>query len=110
MALVRRGDLSFRLHRFPNFTLLQDIGPLDIQLASICARMSQSLSDLVRAFPRHEAEVDRFVALCVLSGLAGVTQVVPVAPVLTPPAAPTKPAAQTAARRGFFKSLLDKLF
>ena len=30
--------------------------------------------------------------------------------VLTPPAAPAKPAAQTAARRGFFKSLLDKLF
>ena len=117
LALVRRGDLSFRLHRFPNFTLLQDIGPLDIQLASICARMSQSLSDLVRAFPRHEAEVYRFVALCVLSGLAGVTQVVPAGhgtarsgSVLTPPAAPTKPAAQTAARRGFFKSLLDKLF
>lgn len=110
VELVRRGDLSFRLHRFPNFTLLQDIGPLDIQLASICARMSQSLSDLVRAFPRHEAEVYRFVALCVLSGLAGVTQAVPVAPVLAPPAASAKPAGETAARRGFFKSLLDKLF
>ena len=57
------------------------------------------------------------VLMCVLSGLAGVTQVVPAGhgtarsgSVLTPPAAPTKPAAQTAARRGFFKSLLDKLF
>ena len=108
--LARRGDLSFRLHRFPNFTLLQAIGPLDIQLASICARMSQSLTDLVRAFPRHEAEVYRFVALCVLSGLASVTQAVQAAPVLAPPAAPTQPAAETAARRGFFKSLLDKLF
>ena len=115
VALVRRGDLSFRLHRFPNFTLLQDIGPLDIQLASICARMEQSVSALLRAFPRHGAEVHRFVALCVLSGLAGVTQVSPAASGTGPGAARAlapaeRPAAQTAARRGFFKSLLDKLF
>ena len=113
--LAPRGDLAFRLHRFPNFTLLQDIGPLDIQLASICARMEQSVSALLRAFPRHGAEVHRFVALCVLSGLAGVTQVSPAASGTGPGAARAlapaeRPAAQTAARRGFFKSLLDKLF
>ena len=125
MQLVLRGDLAFRLHRFPNFMVLEDMEPLDIQLACICARMPQSIGDLVRAFPRREAEVYRFAILCIVSGLASVTNVSAArapaekfaARVLSPNAEPaavakaaTAPAKQTAARRGFFKSLLDKLF
>ena len=105
--------------------VLEDMEPLDIQLACICARMPQSIGDLVRAFPRREAEVYRFAILCIVSGLASVTNVSAArapaekfaARVLSPNAEPaavakaaTAPAKQTAARRGFFKSLLDKLF
>ena len=83
--------------------------------------MTQSLHDLLRAFPRHEQDVLRFAVLCVVSGLAVV--VPPAArPTFAPanaakqPPAATRPAARaiaqgdSAVRRGFFKSLLDKLF
>ena len=116
LPLAPQGELSFRLHRFPNFTHLQSVGALDVQLASICSRVEQSASDLVRAFPRNEADVHRFVVLCVLSGVAGITRTSfihrrePPAAGAGAAAAAAKPTAQTAARRGFFKSLLDKLF
>ena len=116
LPLAPQGELSFRLHRFPNFTHLQSVGALDVQLASICSRVEQSASDLVRAFPRSEADVHRFVVLCVLSGVAGSTRTScihrrePPAAGAGSAAAAAKPTAQTAARRGFFKSLLDKLF
>lgn len=107
--LVPKTDLSFQLQRFPNFTLLQGVGGLDVQLAAISARMPQALSDLARAFPKHEQAAYRFAVLSILSGLANVTRLpsAPPAPAARPAAAP---APQTAARRGFFKSLLDKLF
>ena len=102
MKLQRQGDLTFQLRRFPNFPMLAGVGPLDVQLAAICARMPQSISELLRAFPKHEQDVLRFVVLCVVSGLA---KVIPGGPVA---AAARKP--EVAARRGFFKSLMDKLF
>ena len=121
VVLKPGGDLTFQLRRFPNFTLLEQVGPLDVQLAPICSRMTQSLHDLLRAFPRHEQDVLRFAVLCVVSGLAVV--VPPAArPTFAPanaakqPPAATRPAARaiaqgdSAVRRGFFKSLLDKLF
>lgn len=114
MKLAPQADLSFQLQCFPNFTLLSDVGPLDVQLAAICSRMPQSLADLGRAFPKHEQDVYRFSVLTILTGLAVVTiqpadqaaQAMP-APV---PRAPAVPQQQVAVRRGFFKSLLDKLF
>ena len=102
MKLQRQGDLTFQLRRFPNFPMLAGVGPLDVRLAAICARMPQSISELLRAFPKHEQDVLRFVVLCVVSGLA---KVIPGGPVA---AAARKP--EVAARRGFFKSLIDKLF
>lgn len=119
MKLQRQGDLTFQLRRFPNFPMLAGVGPLDVQLAAICARMPQSISELLRAFPKHEQDVLRFVVLCVVSGLAKVIPGGPVAAgAVAPPraaqaqapvaAAARKP--EVAARRGFFKSLMDKLF
>lgn len=79
MKLQRQGDLTFQLRRFPNFPMLAGVGPLDVQLAAICARMPQSISELLRAFPKHEQDVLRFVVLCVVSGLAKVIPGGPVA-------------------------------
>lgn len=119
MKLQRQGDLTFQLRRFPNFPMLAGVGPLDVQLAAICARMPQSISELLRAFPKHEQDVLRFVVLCVVSGLAKVIPGGPVAAgAVAPPraaqaqapvaAAARKP--EVAAWRGFFKSLMDNLF
>lgn len=117
MKLQRQGDLTFQLRRFPNFPMLAGVGPLDVQLAAICARMPQSISELLRAFPKHEQDVLRFVVLCVVSGLAKVIPGGPVAAgAVAPPRAAQAPVAaaarkpEVAARRGFFKSLMDKLF
>lgn len=107
VPLAPRGDAAFRLHRFPNFTRLTGVGPLDVQLAAICARLPRSMGELARVFPRQEQAVYRFVALCVLAGLASV------APAAEQPAAAAPAAAEPArapVRRGFLKSLLDKLF
>ena len=117
MKLQRQGDLTFQLRRFPNFPMLAGVGPLDVQLAAICARMPLSISELLRAFPKHEQDVLRFVVLCVVSGLAKVIPGGPVAAgAVAPPRAAQAPVAaaarkpEVAARRGFFKSLMDKLF
>lgn len=114
VQLQRQGNLSFQLRRFPNFSQLEQVGPMDVQLAAICARMPQSIEDLLRAFPKHEQDVLRFVVLCVCSGLAAVypAQKEGAAPVAEPAVAPAPAVSteQTKVRRGFFKSLLDKLF
>lgn len=109
VTLKPQGDLGLQLRRFPNFNQLSGVGPMDVQLAAICARVPQSIADLARAFPQHEQDVYRFAVLSVFSGLA---LVVP-QPAAQPASLATQPApakAQVAARRGFFKSLLDKLF
>ncbi len=109
----RKSDLRFRLRRFPNFTLLPNTTNFEIQLAAICSRAPQSLEKLCRSFPQHDpADIARFAILCLISGSA--VALPPSAPIAAPaPAAPSaaRPAhIVQAARKGFFKSLLDKLF
>lgn len=104
VRLEAKADLSFQLRRFPNFPQIEQVGALDVQLAAICARMPQSIHELQRAFPRREQEVLRFAVLCITSGLAAVI------PGASGPARALPIRADAAVRRGFFKSLLDKLF
>lgn len=116
-TLVPTGDMRIRLRRFPNFTALQDTTSLDIQLATICACAPQHVSDLLRAFPKHEQAVLKFVVLATASGLMSVlandapnaqAQQVPAPAAL--PEKPPDPGPQVRAQRSFFKSLLEKLF
>lgn len=101
-----RGDLRFRLRRTPNFTALGKVDTFEIQLAAICSRMPQSVLDLQRAFPNKDPiQIERFVILSILSG-AGI--VLSKASTSKTRAAAAQP--EQKARRGFFKSLLDKLF
>ena len=108
----RKADLRFRLRRFPNFTLLPNTSNFEIQLAAICSRAPQSLEKLCRSFPQHDpADIARFAILCIVSGSAVVLPAsAPIAAPAPVPAAAAKPAHAQAARKGFFKSLLDKLF
>lgn len=110
VALQARGDVCIRLRRFPNFTQLSRVGRLDIQLAAICARTSQSLTDLVRAFPGNTQDVYRFALLSSVCGAAAVQSSAMAATAGSHGAKAAIPASQTTAQRGFFKSLLDKLF
>ena len=106
-----QGGAMFKLGRFPNFTLLGQVGALDIQLAALCIRQAQSVRALQRLFPKQEGQVLRFVALGVLTGLGQLE---------TPPldlsaGAAGKPVKTEHTRghkerRGFLRSLLDKLF
>ena len=108
LKLTQKADLSLRLTRMPNFTLMGGGNAMDVQLAAICIRKPYSINTLVQSFPRHEDKVDRFIVLAVLSGLAEVTQAPPVQPKKVVLAAP-RPAAPPAPK-GFFRSLLSKLF
>ncbi len=102
VPMDRRADLSLRLLRMPDFTLLGSGDGMDVQLAAICARAPQSVSALARIFPRREDEVHRFAILSILAGLAEITQ--------APPVQQRAPEPQKVAPKGFFKSLLAKLF
>lgn len=104
LKLHPHGDLQLRLKRLPNFTRLGAVGPLDVQLAAACARTPQSMTALARLFPGREQEVYRFAVLTLLSGAAQVTP----GDSASPDAAAPLP--NDAQRRGFFKSLLDRLF
>lgn len=101
-------DVPLQLQRLPNFTHLQRVGRLDVQLATLCARLPQTAYSLLRVFSSQEQEVLRFVIKALVSG------------VMTAPADATTAAAATTAsqrsrstvgdaRRGFFKSFLNKL-
>ena len=110
-SLQLAGDAVFKLARFPNFTLLGQVGALDVQLAALCVRGEQSVAHLLRCFAGQEAAVLRFVALAVLSGLGQLQ-----APVLNLNSSTAgKPVKSENTRghkerRGFLRSLLDKLF
>ena len=105
LPLQLQGQAVFKLARFPNFTLLGQVGALDVQLAALCVRGEQSLAHLLQLFPGQEAQVLRFVALAVLAGL-GVLQ----APALNLSANTTGNTRGHKERRGFLRSFLDKLF
>ena len=116
-TLVPTGDMRIRLRRFPNITALGNTTSFDIQLATICACAPHHVSDLLRAFPRQEQAVLRFVVLATASGLMSViAQDAPIIPAQQVPARAAsieKPLAsgpQMRAQRSFFKSLLEKLF
>lgn len=108
-----KSNLVFQLRRFPNFPRLHNVGGLDFQLATLSARAPQSISDLATRFPDHHQDICRFATLAIVSGLAWV---IPVSFVDERPGvtqahlASKRNDAEAAARRGFFKSLLDKLF
>ena len=101
----------FKLGRFPNFTLLGQVGALDIQLAALCIRQAQSVRALQRLFPKQEGQVLRFVALAVLTGL-GQLQTPPLDLSAGAAGKPVKTEHTRGdkERRGFLRSLLDKLF
>ena len=111
MPLRLQGNAMFKLARYPNFSLLGQVGALDAQLAALCVRGEQSLVHLLRLFAGQEAAVLRFVALAQLSGL-GVLQ----APQLHLSASAGGKPVKTEntrghkERRGFFRAFLDKLF
>ncbi len=108
--LEAKGDLALHLWRFPNFTQLQQVSPLDVQLAAICARSPQSLQQLLRAFPGQEQPVYRFCVLAIVSALAVVlTNGAPGHEHATASTAQRLPLAGQP-QRGFLKSLLDRLF
>lgn len=109
VKLERRADLSLRLRYMPNFTVMGGGDAMDVQLAAICIRTPQSISMLAQSFPRQEERVNRFAALAVLSGLAEITQAPPVQPKKVTLAAPRSRSAAPAPK-GFFRSLLAKLF
>lgn len=108
-----KSNLVFQLRRFPNFPRLIAVGALDFQLAALCARAPQSISGLATRFPDHHQDICRFATLAIISGLAWV-----VSPsfagaqssAIGVHGAGMRSDAETVARRGFFKSLLDKLF
>lgn len=106
LTLNLEQDLSLRLRRYPNFTQLERLNPLDMQLATLCALAPRSLRELQRLFAQYEQEVLRFAVLSVLSGLA----------VIAPSSAQqTSTVAKVAVgsdsnKRNFFKALLGKLF
>ena len=109
------GDFSLRLRRYPNFTQLERVGSLDMQLATLCASAPRSLRELLGLFASYEQEVLRFAVLCVLSGQAVLAthQPSPAGSQALSRAASTnsrEDAPERAAKRGFLKSLLNKLF
>ena len=106
-----QGGAMFKLGRFPNFTLLGQVGALDIQLAALCIRQAQSVRALQRLFPKQEGQVLRFVALAVLTGL-GQLQTPPLDLSAGAAGKPVKTEHTRGhkERRGFLRSLLDKLF
>ena len=105
-----------RLRRYPNFTQIERISPLDMQLATLCALAPRSVRELQRLFAQGEQEVLRFVVLSVLSGLAVLA---PAAPLALAPVGVSDGRARaevrstseaSLAKRSFFKALLGKLF
>jgi hypothetical protein len=90
LSLAPAQDLRFALHRFPNFTQLEEAPALHLQLAAICVRQPRSVAELHRAFDKQHAEdISRFVVLALASGLASVLpQAAPTLITLPTPAPP----------------------
>ena len=103
--LAAGDELLLQLRNFPNFTQLHRVDPLDVQLASICSAAPRSVQELLELFPGHRQQVLRFVLQCVLSGLALVRPADAGERGIAPPVH-----AAGDGRRGFFRSLLAKLF
>lgn len=101
---LRKGAFQVLLDSFP------ELEPHP--LMAICARTPQSVGDLVRAFPKDKLAVYRFAILTVLSGAGVVSPSSDSGFTLLAPSLSLRSGANhgSKARRGFFKSLLEKLF
>lgn len=106
LSLRRQGGLRMRLKRLPNFTRLQAMSPLDLQMAVACAHSPYSIDQMAQKYPGQEQLVYRFFVMSLLSGIGEI---------VSETLLPAKPSQmrmpdQDERRRGFFRSLLDRLF
>lgn len=97
-------DLSLQLLRLPNFTRLTQLGPLDIQLAMICARVPQTAYSLLRIFQRQKQDAIRFLVLALSSGAVTVQSAMD-----AQTGTNTAPRISGKVESGFLKSFLKKL-
>lgn len=101
------GGLTFSLRRFPDFTRLQPVGDLHLQLALHALQRTQTVAELRATFARHDPrQVSLFVVCALLSGIG--TTMLRTAPAEL--AAPARAERKQATRLGFIRSLLAKLF
>ena len=106
----RHQDISMRIVRFPNFNLIRSVGINDMQMAALCLRVPEPISGLERRFARNRRAVRRFAITAILSGHATASAVRGATgePHLS---SHTRPGSNEGkARRGFFQSLLDRIF
>ena len=102
-------DAQLRLKGFPDYTRLPRVPDFFIQLAAICVRLPQTLTELQAAFPGCDSrDIKRFAFLCATSGL-GQLRLVAGVPVRST-GGPPRPATRVATHQGFFAALLHKLF
>lgn len=102
-------DAQLRLKGFPDYTRLPRVPDFFIQLAAICVRLPQTLTELQAAFPGCDSrDIKRFAFFCATSGL-GQLSLVAGAPVRST-GGPPRPATRVATHQGFFAALLHKLF
>lgn len=105
---VAVGDIHFCLNQIADFTRLPKVPDLFLQLSLVCMRQPQSITGLQRTFLRHDPnQITLFVVCAILSGMANVLH--GSRPNILPSPRPT-PTPDATRKRGFFKSLLDKLF
>lgn len=109
-------DAELTLTSMPGFTRIPGVGNLPLQLAAICVRLPQTLSNLRAAFPEQDpGEISRFILLSTVSGLGSLSLVAVAAgaaalsrPATPRPARPVRPVRTEAS--GFFRAMLQKLF
>jgi hypothetical protein len=106
-------DAELTLTSMPGFTRIPGVGNLPLQLAAICVRLPQTMSNLRAAFPEQDpCDISRFILLSTVSGLGSLSLVA----VAAGAAARSRPAAPRPARpvraeaSGFFRAMLQKLF
>jgi hypothetical protein len=106
-------DAELTLSSMPGFTRIPGVGNLPLQLAAICVRLPQTLSNLRAAFPEQDPrDISRFILLSTVSGLGSLSLVAVAAgaaalsrPAVARPARPVRAEAS-----GFFRAMLQKLF
>lgn len=102
-------DAELKLRSIPGFTRIPGVGNLSLQLAAICVRLPQTLSNLRAAFPEHDPlEISRFMLLSTVSGLGNLSLVTVNAGVAPGVSAVPRPAQRESG--GFFRAMLQKLF
>jgi hypothetical protein len=106
-------DAELTLTSIPGFTRIPGVGNLPLQLAAICVRLPQTLSNLRAAFPEQDpCDISRFILLSTVSGLGSLSLVAVAAgaAALSRPAVPRPARPERAEASGFFRAMLQKLF